>query len=444
MRHTRSRFFALITALAAACGGGAHDGPNLVVITVDTFRADRIGCYGNEDDLTPNIDRFAEGSVVFTSAFSTSSFTPPSHASIMTSQYVSQHGLLSWNELADEKLTLAEILASVGYDTAAFVNLGLLTNQNLGQGFDQQTEKWRRGNVIVDEALAFMREERRAPFFVWVHLYDVHRPYGGPAPWMREHGVEREGGVMPGDDQEKDYGLQAHQIEERGFSSDDLEYIAQRYDVGVEYLDHILAPLLEELALAEHAAETMVVLTSDHGENLLDYEGWYFAHDPYLYPEVTQVPMMMRFPGGEWAGEHNDGLVSLVDVAPTALGVLGLPEPDGFSGASLLPGLVGAAWPNPHVFMECWGWRKLKAIYTKDELVVYDMERQKQEFRPVKAGGASTAEPTTEAQKALWSRLQEFVDNPAAQAERPELDQATRERLQKLGYFGGAESEEED
>jgi arylsulfatase len=296
---------------AAACGGGADGRDNLVVITVDTFRADRLGCYGYEKELTPNIDRFAEGGVVFTSAFSTSSFTPPSHASIMTSRYVSQHGLLSWNPLDDAQLTLAEILGAEGYDTAAFVNLNLLSGQNLGQGFEEQTERWRSGTVIVDEALDFIRRERRRPFFVWVHLYDVHRPYGGPVPWMRERGLDR----TPGDNTKEDYGLQPHQVQERGFSRDDLEYIAGRYDVGVEYLDHIVAPLLDELSTPERTADTLVVLTSDHGENLLEYEGWLFAHDPYLYPEVTQVPMIMRFPGGDFSGARHDGLVSLVDSA---------------------------------------------------------------------------------------------------------------------------------
>ncbi len=438
MRSSRSQFFALVVFAAAACGGPPDERHNLVLITVDTLRADRLGCYGNENDLTPNVDRFSEGSVVFTSAFSTSSFTPPSHASILTSRYVSQHGLLSWNPLDDEKLTLAEILAAEGYDTAAFVNLGLLTNQNLGQGFQQQSEQWRRGTVIVDEALEFIRGERRAPFFVWVHLYDVHRPYGGPVPWMREHGFER----VPGDLMDKDYGLQPHQVTEREFSSEDLKYIEQRYDLGVEYLDHILAPLLEELSTPESLAETLVVLTSDHGENLLEHPGWLFSHDPNLYPEVAQVPMIARFPAGNWAGESHDGLVSLIDVAPTALGVLGIRAPAGFSGASLLPGLAGAPWPNSEIYLECWGWRKLKAIYSGDEIVIYDMEREEQEFRG-RAGGASVSPvPTTELQRELWGKLQDFADNPEARAERPELPPEILEAIESLGYTGERDGED--
>jgi len=424
----------LLLALAIACGRGDGDRKNLVIITVDTLRPDRLGCYGHEPTLTPNIDRFARESVLFKSAFSTSSFTPPSHASLMTSKYVAQHGLLTWNPLDGSVLTLAEVLRDQGYATGAFVNLELLSKQNLQQGFEERTEKRRRGTVILEQGLDFMRRHEDQPFFLWVHLYDVHRPYGGPVPWQRKHGLKGEAG-----DKMKHYGLKPEDVAERGLSQDDLEYIARRYDVGVEYLDLIIGPFLEELSTPEHIANTVVVFTSDHGENLLEHKEWLFAHDPYLYPEVVQIPMIIRFPGSPppWAGEMRDGLISLVDVAPTMLDILGVQTPDDFVGTSVLPAMLGADWPRDTVFMESWGWRKMKAAYSADEIVVWNLEEDSTEFRARAGGGAWHDEAASDAEVELLRRLRAFANHPGARAERPEVDAETRENLKALGYTDG-------
>ncbi len=142
---------------------GAARPCDVLVITIDSLRPDHLGSYGYQRATSPNLDAFARGSVRFTQAFSTSSFTPPAQASLLTSRQVGDHGLLTWNPLPDEQVSLAEVLAEHGFRTGASVNLSLLTQQNLGQGFEWQREGGREARAIVDDALEFVRADDGRP-----------------------------------------------------------------------------------------------------------------------------------------------------------------------------------------------------------------------------------------------------------------------------------------
>ncbi len=411
---------------------------NVLVVTIDSLRADRLGCYGYARPTSPNLDRFAKQCVRFEHAFSTSSFTPPSHASLLTSRYVSDHGLYTWNRLDPRQVTLAEVLAVHDYRTGASVNLALLSDQNLGQGFGWRREGARDARAIVSEALEFIRAGRDQPFFVWLHLYDVHRPYGRTGSFTSTFAAAARPGVG---DVEQHYNLTPGAAEERGLGEDDLHYIIDRYDAGIRYVDAELEPLLAELSTRERRADTLVVITADHGESLLDHEKRSFTHDPFLYTAVTRVPLFIRYPdgvGGAGAGTTRDHLVSLIDVAPTILGVLGIAPPPTFDGVDLRQLEDGRGGPRGEVFMECYGWETLKAARTRERLIVRDMTQKQTRFFDVVAdpgelrGVAQAPDPGA---RALLDRLIEFATRRPEGEGPPALDPDVIRRLKELGYI---------
>lgn len=430
---------------------------NVVFITLDTLRADRLGCYGYTRPTSPNIDRFARDCVLFTDAWSTSSFTPPAHASMFTSQYVTTHGLLAWKPgLPDAALTLAEIFKHAGYRTAASVNLSLLSALNLGQGFDDRKERkadhghdLREARVITSDGLEVIRGSSRKPFFTWLHYYDIHAPYARHPGWARRFNPNGRPGV--GDDN-LHYNRFPSQVEKLGFSEDDLRFISDRYDAGVAYVDAQLGPLLDELSTPQRRADTLVVMTSDHGENLLEHRERIFTHDPFLHRVVTHVPLLIRFPNGLGAGLRPDGLVSLIDIAPTILEVVGLDRPASYQGLSLLPLLSNSAWPRTEVFMEAYGWQQQvkKAARSKSHYVHLDQKAGKTTFYDLASDpdeqSPLTSPPSPHA-ALLLERLHAFIaanGAPARIVEPEDMDETTRKMLEGLGYVGSDDDPHRD
>lgn len=418
---------------------------NVIIITVDNLRADRLGCYGYQRSTSPNIDRFARQCMLFKEAFSTSSLTPPAHASLFTSKYVGDHGLVTWNKLKNRETTLAEILGEKGYKTAASVNLHLLLLQNLGQGFDLRREgSFKDGERIIQDALRIVGRESSSPFFLWLHLYEVHRPYGSHPDWISRFtsGEDRDAG-----DSIKNYNLwsgveykHGNSLEESGLGPADLRFMSDRYDAGIGYVDSLLGDLLEALSRPRLLEDTLVVLTSDHGENLLEHRECLFSHDPFLRSVVTQIPLIIRYPGAEGAGRSSDALVSLIDIAPTVIETVGLPTPPSFfQGKSLLPLLEGdSGWERKEIYMECWGWATRRAVRSKKRLVIedldsktvtfYDLEKDPREKNPYFG-------PRDEGDRELLSRLIDFSQGRDRKRFSKKVDPETRRRLRSLGYF---------
>jgi hypothetical protein len=408
---------------------------NVVLITIDTLRADRLGCYGCNRRTSPNLDRFAGQALRFTNAFSTSSFTPPAHASLLTSRYVRDHGLLTWEKLPEEQLTLAEVLSGCGYRTAATICLTLLSRQNMGQGFEVGSEGIRDGREAISDALAFLRTPADGPFFLWLHVYDVHSPYGRVPNWVSCFSPSTRPGVG---DSHRHYNLRPGQAEEQGLSAEDLQFIAERYDAGVAYVDSQLGPLLDELSTPQRLEDTLIVITSDHGENLLEYRECLFSHDPFLYSVVTRVPLLIRYPEARGGGQQCDRLVSLIDVAPTVTDVIGLRAPDSFDGASLLPLLTRNSWPRKELFMECWGWEKRKAVRSLERVVIHDLNSKETMFFDLRSDPAEQS-PSIAPQDAtaswLQRRLLEFMHAGGGDVQPPQMDAETLKQLRTLGYI---------
>jgi arylsulfatase A-like enzyme len=330
--------------LAGGCsredgGSGAGRRPVVVLITLDTTRADHLSCYGYEESRTsPRIDGLAAEGVLFTNAIAQAAVTPVSHASIFTGLNPYNHGLRtlhggSQNQLEDSQVTLAEILRDVGYETGAFVSAFPVTEYfGFTQGFDHfdadfapadvvrtnirngtvNTGSAQRGaGLTTARALEWM-EQREGPFFLWLHYFDPHDEVVLPPPDVMQ-GVH----------------LAAAERERR----------RQVYDVEITYMDAMIGRVFDKLEQLGLWDDCIVVITADHGEGLGDHDWW--THG-ILYQEQIRVPLILRAPGFR-AGLRLPSVVRTIDIVPTVGDLLGLApgELPPMDGVSLVPLLKG-------------------------------------------------------------------------------------------------------
>jgi arylsulfatase A-like enzyme len=358
-----------LSLLAGACGQGARPARNVILITCDTLRPDRLGVYGCDRPTSPRLDAFAREAVVFDTAYSSAPWTRPALSSLMTGRYPEEVGAAPSNvrRMPAEVETLAERLAAHGLATAAVVSNGLLRrppaeqgNVDLAQGFrdydDRMTSREAHRDMpergaaqTTDAALAWLEqheEQGGAPFFLWVHYQDPHGPYTPPPSlaeaFDRPPTAEPElplGKTMSGLRQIPFYqvlmGL-AGKPEQRP------SVYRDRYDGEIAYFDSQLGRLLDGLAARAWWPDALVVVSADHGESLGEHEHW-FCHGESVSVEAVRVPLLVRFPRGERGPAASEvggvrrvaGLVGHVDVWPTVLETLGLPV-EGGRGISLL------------------------------------------------------------------------------------------------------------
>lgn len=340
----RSRFLLAVVLALVGCQGPRPT--NVVVVVVDTLRSDHLGCYGYPRPTSPNLDRLAASAHVFDSAVAQSSWTSPSIASLFTSLYPSAHGVTGFgSSLADEFITLAEILEQHGLRTAGFsANMAFI---NPDRGFDQGFETFevlvRRarpeekdqklfGKVpaaaefVTDRALRFLEEAGDGPFFLYLHYIDPHSPYTAPAPY-RDAFVAAADTASDGTDRDL-FGYGGSIVA----GQDDVDHLTALYDAEIAYTDAQMGRLFEHLESTGRLDDTIVVVTSDHGEELFDHGG--FAHGTTLYREQVQIPLVVRLPGDPGKGRRAQQTVELVDIGPTILDCLGLEDPRPTPGTS--------------------------------------------------------------------------------------------------------------
>jgi len=301
--------------------------PNVLLVGLDTLRADRLGPWGRRPSLTPSIDRLAEESDVWTEAFSTFNATNPSFVSMMTGLYGKNHGVYDLHtRLPAAFTTLARRLAGAGYQTMAIIAARHLGDHNsgLGQGFAEVTraDEHFAAELGVDQTLDWIAGHctRPQPFFVWLHLFDPHTPHTPPQPYadgLRPAGPMGLGPVRawvpfrtPGP---------------RGFDEPVLGGNRDLYDGEVAYVDRQVGRLLDGIASRGLLDSTLVVLVADHGENLGEH-GLLYRHVG-LFDTTTHVPLLIRWPGPARAGRRFDGLVQTLDLFPTLLAAAGLSVP---------------------------------------------------------------------------------------------------------------------
>src|SRR5947199_1553754 len=307
-RQLGALWLALLAAIAfvlsqhrASAAGGAK--PNVVFITIDTLRADHLRCYGYARIETPNIDALARTGVRFTQARTPVPITLPAHTAIFTGSFPMATGMhdFSGNKLPANATTLAKVLRDSGYTTAAFIGAAVLDSRfGLNQGFETYFDHFdfsrldetnldlteRRGDLVVDEALGWLKQTPRQPFLLWVHLYDPHFPYAPPEPYASR-------------------------------------YRTHLYDGEIAFADAQVGRLLSFLKQRGLFEHSVIALAGDHGEGLGEHGEK--THGFFIYNSTLHVPLILKVPGAAPRVVAED--VSLVDVMPTLLQALKIPSP---------------------------------------------------------------------------------------------------------------------
>jgi arylsulfatase A-like enzyme len=353
-RRLTLRSLLLLPLLALGCAGDSADSPpNVVLVSIDTLRADRLGCYGHTRDVSPAIDDLAAEGVRFANAFSQTSWTLPSHMSVMTSRYPRVHGVQNDRRaLSDSVTTLAEVFDRTGYDTAAFVSTIYLTKQfGFSQGFDEYHELITRGkrgaadagamraDRITNEAIEWLRKPKAGPTFLFVHYFDPHMDYTPPSPFDKLFDADYQG---PANGRHrwlsryiKYFPIPPARIAER-----DLKHVKALYDGEIRYTDQQLGRLIATVKETLDMDNTIIVLFSDHGEEF-DEHGSMEGHGWTLFDEELHVPVIVRLPAGAHGGKVVDEAIELIDVPTTILGLAGLSAPIRFQGQDHSPLILG-------------------------------------------------------------------------------------------------------
>lgn len=391
--------------------------PNIVLVTIDTLRADRVGV-----GLTPAIDRLAASGVTFTAARATAPLTFPSHASLLTGTRPSVHGARENGvpSLAAGVSTLAESLAGAGYRTGAFVSAYVLDRRfGLGRGFDVYDDAVRRrpdqparleaerpGAETVAAALAWLDSghatgaappAQARPFFLWVHLYEPHAPYTPGAAFLARAGGDPYGGEVAAADAE---------------------------------VDRLLRVIDADFA----AGRTIVALSADHGESLGDHGE--ATHGMLLYDAAIRVPLVIAAPT-RWGPGRRDGPVSLVDVAPTLLALAGVAVPDTMTGMDLrLEGAAREVYSETE-YPRTAGWSPLAALVDDRWKLVVSSETELFDLATDSGEATNLASARQATVQAMRARL-DLLRRPAAGAEAGVVSPEAVERLRALGYVGSA------
>ncbi len=304
--------------------------PNILLIGIDTLRADHVGAWGRETSLTPAMDRLAAQSDVWLDAFTVFNVTNPSFASILTGLYGKNHGVYDLQTpLPLSHTTLAEHLRGAGYETLAIISAHHLGSHNsgLGQGFQDVTLATEHfaGELTVDMTLDWLTaRDGKRPFFAWVHLFDPHTPHTPPQPFALGFRPASYAGLDP---------LRAwvpfRQPGPRSFDEPVLGGNRDLYDGEVAYLDRQVGRLLGFLESRGLLENTVIALVADHGESLGEHDVLY--RHVGLHDTTTHVPLMIRWPGREKEGRRIEGLVQTIDLFPTLMKTAGLavPQEDG-------------------------------------------------------------------------------------------------------------------
>jgi len=325
---------------ATTLRGLSAEMPNILFLTADTLRADALGTWGQEPTRSPALDRFAETSDVWMNAYSSINNTNPSFASLMTGLYVKNHRIFNLTTpLPKSHTTLAEVLGEAGYATRAIVSAAHLGRSGLRQGFDAFTQPGGQffAEAVVDMGIEWLQEGGSAPFFLWLHFFDVHTPHNPPAPYVRGVRPSEPAGMEPVASWEKfrDGGIPRRLPGRRHPFSGNSELYASE----VAYLDRQIDRLISYIDSYGLSDRTIVVFVADHGETLGERRSFYNHRG--LYEETTHVPLMIRWPGQQ-EGRRVEGLVQHFDVFPTLLNAIGLPVPEQ-DGVDLRIGAEGGA-----------------------------------------------------------------------------------------------------
>jgi arylsulfatase A-like enzyme len=460
-----------VASLLGGCSGGDDGSLNVLLVVIDTMRADELGCYGGQPDTTPRLDTLAAEGVRFAHASAHAPWTLPSTASLLTSLMPEQHGAggfvdiaamvrgeeskVSFRGLPEEVDTLAESFQRAGWNTAAVVNVSFLDRKfGLTQGFEHldaecfnSNTEVRSATATTDAALAWLEDREEGPFFLLAHYFDPHAVYAPPAEQRRRF-------AAPQDRENPSFvfGTRQHMMllrrGELELEPELIERARKLYRGEMAYVDEQVGRLLDGLAKLGLDEDTVVVVTSDHGEEFLDHGG--FEHGHVLYEELTHVPLIFRLPGLVKRGAVVEATTGLVDVAPTLCELAGVEAPASFVGRSLVESLRGGETENRPILAHgnFWGppltsWRRgpYKLIRTPleeggERFELYDLEADPTEQHDLAAERPEIVEELVEELDVLSTHLDALFEQREVHLSEEEL-----KRLGNLGYASHREAE---
>jgi len=397
---------------------------NVILVTVDTLRADKVGCYGNPSVRTPAMDALAAGGIRFENCISQTPLTLPSHTTILTGTLPPFHGVRDNGGFVvpPELVTLAETFKAQGYDTAAFVAAYVLDSKwGLDQGFDTYFDKFdlsrferislgevqRPANEVMDEALGWLEKKKDGKFFAWIHLYDPHTPYTPPEPYQSE-------------------------------------YRQNPYLGEIAFTDSQIARLTDYVDRNGLRDDLFIVLAADHGESLGEHQE--STHGFFVYQEAVHVPLIVATPFAGLRGVTSRETVGLVDVMPTVCEMAGLPVPAEVQGRSLVPSFfTPGAGPERLAYSETfypryhYGWSDLRSVQdARYKLIIapvpelYDLEKDPGEEKNL----VYLEKKVYEDLSARAKTLMDGAEQGAHEVDLGKVDEETREKLAALGYIG--------
>jgi choline-sulfatase len=428
------RGFVCLVFLAGSSVASFAKPVNIILITLDTTRADRMGFLGSKRGLTPNLDSLAQQAAAFSRAYSQVPLTTPSHATILTGTYPQfNHVSDLGSPLGKDLPYLPDILRQHGYRTAAFVGSEVLDPKSAaapgfdrgfetydapfhirGQGEDRYHSVERRGMAVVDSASAWLEQHPQGPFFLWLHFYDPHDPYDPPPPFK-------------------------------------AQYAASPYDGEIAYVDFAVGKLLTTLRSRGLYDQSLIVVVADHGEAFGEHGEW--SHGLFLYDETIHVPLLIKLPSAGSGRRLIESRVGLVDITPTLLQEVGIAAPSAMQGQSLLE-LVkaksnAAAQDRPEYAetdypYRAFGWSSLRAWRAGKYLYIDAPQRElyDQPQDPEAAHNLANSAPSVT--DTMTSQLDEFR-HKTSRAGRAEVALTPRqaEQLQALGYVSSGSSKPE-
>ncbi len=444
----------LAAAFPFVLGCGATElpvGAPIIIVDIDTLRADHLGCYGYERATSPRIDAFSREAVRFEWVFSQAPNTGPSQASILTSLYPSTHGRIGWHDvLKPEVVTLAERLKEDGYATAAFVDGGMMVAEfGYTQGFDIYDDKAGGVARIDGKARAWLQNRAtNSSFLLLIHSYDVHGPYEKtPEPFksMFLEGVERPDPEFVDNMFARIRKSSMSRLSPQGVARHSLtplqvEYAKAIYDGGIRHVDDWFGDFIDFLKEQDLYDKSIIVIVSDHGDEFEEHDA--LLHDR-IYAPVTHIPLMIRFPGGALQRVVSE-TVQAIDVMPTLLEAVGTSLPQRIHGQSLLPLIRGSGEYSGLAISESPFHGRRIAVATPDTRLIYTVEQDRSELYdyradPLEAIDLSSERPeTVERLREGVERWQSLVKTSAQQAaEAATVDETTIENLRALGYLDG-------
>ncbi len=465
----RVKLLATLALALAGCSDGSAglDHPNVILISVDTLRADHLGCYGYFRDTSPNIDRLAAESIVFERAYATMATTLPSHASMFTGRYPLEHGILAnlvhggrlfgWKK---DMLSFAQVAKDEGYTTAGFIGAAPLKSATgISLGFDHWNEPELRERIaeeMVDEVVPWLEDHARERLFLFVHFYDPHWKHKPPEPYRSLYESDDELDAWLAE-----RGIAESAVRSQGVVVSNTRREVNRYCGEIAYTDAQLGVLFDELRRLDLWDDSIVILVSDHGEGLNQHD---WASHGLVWEEQLRVPMLIRLPGGRGdLPARFEPLVSLVDLFPTVMARMRpyrTPLARQFLAQATGVDVLAPDFTARPVFAQ-----RTKREVAKDPGTMYALTGEDWKFihepelgshlydrradpHERKNLAAELPDRAAEARDLLFSTLDEQTrrGDLLESGDGTELDADTLRQLQELGYAGGAEDEgdEED